>query len=124
MNTITSFGQTTFNVGGIQVIGNVQLNYTMTGSNMSAGVINVPTGLWTAMNTSSLTDVKYLFVENVSSASSGAKIFVSTTNSMTGLSSVLEIGDWSFISQSGSIQLWAAASGSSAGILSEIVVER
>ena len=74
------------------------------------------------MGTSSLSDIKYYFVKNVSSASN-AKIFVSTTNSMVGLSSVLELGDWSFVSQSGSIQLWAAAS-ASAGILSAIITER
>jgi hypothetical protein len=119
-NTVSIYGQATFNVGGVQAIGSTQLTYTMTGTNMQASVINVNTGSWTSMNTSSLANIKYMYAENVSS-SSLAQLYVSTTQTLAGVITTLNLNDFAFIPLSGSVTLYVAASGSN-GIVSNIMV--
>lgn len=115
-NQITSNG--TFAIGdssGMRGTFNLSLALTMTGSNLTLDVKNLPSGSWTALNTSSLSDLRYGVFVN----SGNHDILIGGANGV-GLQPRLAPGDFFIFPYSGSSvpQLFAqGASSTTSSIL-------
>lgn len=109
-NQITSTG--TFTIGdsaGLRGIFNLSLNLTMTGSNLALEAANIPSGSWTGLRTSSLSDLRYaVFVNN-----GEQDVLLGASSVGAGLNPRLRPGDFCVIPYSGSGVLPLYAQGGS-----------
>lgn len=117
-NTITSNGSVTFNISGMNVIGNASLVLYTTGSNLQANVVNIATGTWQTLATSSLSDIRFMYFQNDGSGSCQ----IAVDSGGTEVIAILQDGDFAIIPWSGSLGLWAQAFTSSS-ILTTIFAE-
>jgi hypothetical protein len=97
-NQITSNG--TFSIGdssGTRGSFNLALSLTMTGSNLTLDIKNIPSGSWTPLNTGSISDLRYAVFQN----SGEQNIIIGGTNG-AGLQPMLRPGDFFVFPYSGS----------------------
>jgi len=102
-DTIASSGTYTVSINGStsKYVGDLSLTtLTKTGSNATADVKNITSAsAWTPLNTSSLSDMRYMYFSNESTSS----IIVASDSAGTKILTVLQPGDSSLIASSGSI---------------------
>ncbi len=121
-NTIVSSGTVRLSLNSTTVTSDVGFNITMTGSNYQSEAINVTGSVWTALNTSSLSDMRWLVASNEGSGS----IQISKDSSGTVILATLESQDSCIIPCTGSIasnSLFAKSIVTSS-VLQYFVVER
>ena len=117
MDTITSNGSVTFAIDGLNLTGNLQLQYYVSQSLMEAVVANIATGAWIGLPTQSLADIRYVYVSNngVPQTTAGS-VNIATDNAGTKLVAIMQPGDFVLLPWSGSTQLYARAYNNSSSI--------
>ncbi len=124
-NTIKSSGTFSVQLGSTanSYNGDLTLNISGTGSNAVSEVKDIPSGSFTALNTSSLSDIKYMYFSNENTGS----IQVAIDTAFTKVLTTLEPNDDAKIAWSGSIAsstLYARGTNMSGSQLYYILVER
>ena len=107
---------------GTTATGTISTNtISPSGSNYISNNINLTSAGWTGLSTSSLSDTRYIFLDNLDTTSS---ISVATDASGTNVISRLYPGDVSVISYSGSLlPLYAKVTSGSTATLAYIIGE-
>jgi hypothetical protein len=108
--TINLNGQFTIVNSNLRTVVNLVRSIATTGSNSIANTANITTGSWTQIDQASNGDFRIGYFANLSTTSS---VKVAINSAGTGsYSTILFPGDVAVISNSGSVLLWAYASGS------------
>jgi hypothetical protein len=107
--TYTISGQLVLNNDSCRTIATLSENTTTSGSNSIANTANIPTGsVWTMLPTGSIGDFRFGYFSNLD-VSASIKIAIGNTASYA---SNLQIGDFCILTNIGSAQLYALATGS------------
>ncbi len=102
-NTISTTGTFTVNIDGINYNGSLSNTITTSGSNAIGNIINIASGSWQGLPTSSLSDIRYVHAEN----KGDEKVLIATDSAGTKLVAILTSGDVALIPWSGSGQFYA-----------------
>ena len=102
-NTATIIGSFTLNVGGIRNTADLYTNITLTGDNIIVGSVPVTSSAYTALDTSSLADMRMMWLYNDSTSS---MVTVATDAAGTKPIAILSPEDSALVPWSGSTQVW------------------
>jgi hypothetical protein len=120
MNGLQTIARINFNMGTFKVPVDININSFATGSEQNGDSLDLTVGTWSALNTSSLEDIRWAIFVNDGSGSVAVRISGSTTN----LTYLHNVKDASLISmQSGSNPQLIATTYTSASTLSYVIQE-
>lgn len=117
-NTITTSGTMTATVGTLRVTGDLSLTRTISGSNATANIQNIALSSWQGLTTSSLADIRYVYVSN----EGNGEVRLATDNAGSNIISRMQVDDWLMLPWSGSTGLYAQAY-TSASTITTIIME-
>jgi len=122
--TYTISGQLVLTNNGLRNIVTLSENVTTSGSNSLANTANIPTGsTWTVLPSGSIGDFRFGFFQNLDSSAS-IKIAIGSTATAS-YSNNLQVGDFCILTNSGSANIYALATGSTQpALLQYILVEQ